>query len=97
MERAYLQALSVVVGAELRYVALRFGGCWPRRFMGTVALLLAGIVALRILQMTGQLTVRIGKPAELGLVAVLAAVALFGVFRKQIQDAPAFLPAAKDS
>ena len=35
--------------------------------------------------------------APIGSAYVLAAVALFGVFRKQIQDAPAFLPAAKDS
>ena len=32
-----------------------------------------------------------------GKQGIRLAVALFGVFRKQIQDAPAFLPAAKDS
>ena len=70
------------VFAELRYVALRFGGRWPRKFVGTVTVLLAGIVTLRVLQMTGHLTVRLGKPAELGLVAVLAAVALPVLWRR---------------
>ena len=70
------------VVAELRYVALRFADRWPARLMGTVALLLAAIVGLRILQMSGLLTTRIGKPTELGLVAVLATVTLPALWQR---------------
>ncbi len=70
------------VFAELRYVALRFAGRWPSRLVGLVGGLLAAIVALRILQMSDVMTVRVGKPAELGLVAVLAAVTLPALWRR---------------
>ena len=58
--------------SELRYVDRRFGRRLERRFLLSIAILLPAIVAIRASVVFHLLDARLGVPAELGGVAVLA-------------------------
>lgn len=68
--------------AELRYVARRFGGRWPRRAVAATLALLAAIVALRVAALTEALPAAFTRPVELALVAALAALTLPALWRR---------------
>lgn len=68
--------------AELRYVARRFAGRWPRRAVAATLAILAAIIALRAAALADALPAAITRPAELTLVAALAALTLPALWRR---------------
>jgi hypothetical protein len=73
---AYSAALAIFglphVLSELRYVDCRFGRRVERRWLAEILLLLAAIIAIRLATVIQLLPPRIGVPAELAGVAILA-------------------------